>query len=479
MALTTVRRPVVIAGTRTPLDSSKAESQCGHARQGLRCGGSVIDRLVRAQDSDPWAIPRAPTDGEAVVLVHQRRVGTVDDTLFDELTGLALAAGAQVLARLHARRHRPEPGGFLGKGKTLELAGLVESHCATLVIVDQRLSPIQERNMERVIRCRVIDRTRLILDIFALRARSREGQLQVELAQLRYLSTRLVRGWSHLERQRGGIGLRGPGEMQLETDRRLLGSRISRLKKQLERVRAHRSVVRRGREKLPLVSMVGYTNAGKSSLFNGLTGANVLVADQLFATLDSTIRKMEVAGIGTVLLSDTVGFIQGLPTTLIEAFRGTLEEVGLSNLLLHVVDMSDPQHLEHSHQVEETLEEIGAGAIPRIAVLNKIDQVDMSASVRRFGTGEVRSVAVSAATGEGMTGLQGVIAERLSGVRVLKRLRLPPTSYRLRAQVYSLARVESERIDEDGYCVLDIEIGAASEGRLAAQKEFNVAYWTD
>jgi GTP-binding protein HflX len=259
-----------------------------------------------------------------VVLVHQRRVGTVDDTLFDELTGLALAAGAQVLARLHARRHRPEPGGFLGKGKTLELAGLVESHCATLVIVDQRLSPIQERNMERVIRCRVIDRTRLILDIFALRARSREGQLQVELAQLRYLSTRLVRGWSHLERQRGGIGLRGPGEMQLETDRRLLGSRISRLKKQLERVRAHRSLVRRGREKLPLVSMVGYTNAGKSSLFNGLTGANVLVADQLFATLDSTIRKMEVAGIGTVLLSDTVGFIQGLPTTLIEAFRGTL-----------------------------------------------------------------------------------------------------------------------------------------------------------
>ena len=225
--------------------------------------------------------------------------------------------------------------------------------------------------------------------------------------------------------------------------------------------------------------MVGYTNAGKSSLFNGLTAANVLVADQLFATLDSTIRKMEVAGIGTVLLSDTVGFIQGLPTTLIEAFRGTLEEVRLSNLLLHVVDMSDPQHLEHSHQVEETLEEIGAGAIPRIVVLNKIDQVDMAASVRRFGTGEVRSVAVSAATGEGMTGLQGVIAERLSGVRVLKRLRLPPTSYRLRARVYSLARVESERIDEDGHCVLDIEIGAAAEGRLAAQKEFNVAYWTD
>jgi len=244
-------------------------------------------------------------------------------------------------------------------------------------------------------------------------------------------------------------------------------------------VRVHRSLVRRGREKLPLVSMVGYTNAGKSSLFNALAGANVLVADQLFATLDPTIRKMELAGIGTVLLSDTVGFIQGLPTTLVEAFRGTLEEVRLSNLLLHVVDMSDPQQLEHSHQVEETLEEIGAGAIPRIVVLNKIDQVDMSASVRRFGTGEVRSVAVSAATGEGMTGLQGVIAERLSGVRVLKRLRLPPTSYRLRAQVYSLARVESERIDEDGHCVLDIEIGAASEGRLAAQKEFNVAYWID
>ena len=240
-----------------------------------------------------------------------------------------------------------------------------------------------------------------------------------------------------------------------------------------------RSLVRRGREKLPLVSMVGYTNAGKSSLFNGLSGAHVLVADQLFATLDPTIRKTELAGIGTVLLSDTVGFIQGLPTTLVEAFRGTLEEVRLSNLLLHVVDMSDPQHLEHSHQVEETLEEIGAGAIPRIVVLNKIDQVDMAASVRRFGTGEVRSVAVSAATGEGMTGLQGVIVEHLRGVRVLKRLRLPPTSYRLRAQVYSLARVESERIDEEGHCVLDIEIGAASEGRLAAQKEFNVAYWAD
>ena len=477
--LTTARGSAVIAGTGAPLEPREVGIPSDHTHQGLGCGGSVIDRLADVQDSDPWAIPRAPTDGETVVLVHQRRVGVADDALFNELAGLALAAGGQVLDCLHARRHRPEPGGFLGKGKTLELAGLVESHCATLVIVDQRLSPIQERNMERVIRCRVIDRTRLILDIFALRARSREGQLQVELAQLRYLSTRLVRGWSHLERQRGGIGLRGPGETQLETDRRLLGTRISKLKKQLERVRAHRSLVRRGRDKLPLVSMVGYTNAGKSSQLNTLTAANVLVADQLFATLDPTIRKMELAGIGTVLLSDTVGFIQGLPTTLVEAFRGTLEEVRLSNLLLHVVDMSDPQQLEHSHQVEGTLEEIGAGAIPRIVVLNKIDQTDMAASVRRFGTGEVRSVAVSAATGEGVTALQGVIAECLAGGRVLKRLRLPPTSYRLRAQVYSLARVESERIDEDGHCVLDIEIGAASEGRLAAQKEFNVAYWTN
>ena len=401
----------------------------------------------------------------------------MSERLFFELSGLARAAGARVAATLHARRRRPDPATFLGKGKTGELAAMVKALSATLVIVDQALTPIQERNLERNICCRVIDRTRLILDIFSLRARSREGQLQVELAQLRYLSTRLVRGWTHLERQRGGIGLRGPGETQLETDRRLLGARISRLKKQLIRVRGHRELIRQRRRGIPTMALVGYTNAGKSSLFNCLTAAEVAVADQLFATLDPTTRRVQLPGGGAVLMSDTVGFIQGLPATLVDAFRATLEELTQASLLLHVVDAADEDHMEQSRQVDDTLREIGAGEIPRIVVLNKIDCIETQPTMRISSTGGRRSVAVSAITGLGLNDLRQAIAERLSGLRSRRQVRLPPSRYRLRAQVYSLATVASERIDPDGHCVLDIEIAPESEGRLMAQAGFKASYW--
>ncbi|MDP6949266.1 MAG: GTPase HflX, partial [Arenicellales bacterium] len=280
---------------------------------------------------------------ERVLLVHQGNSGAVLDEDFAELEGLALSAGALVVGRVPAARRTPHPSTFVGSGKSREIAHRVQEQQVDLVIIDQAISPVQERNLESAVGCRVIDRTRLILDIFALRARTSEGKMQVELAQLKHLSTRLIRGWTHLERQRGGIGLRGPGETQLESDRRMLGQRIRALQKRLQRVGAQRGLRRRRRNRVPIptVTLVGYTNAGKSSLFNRLVSAEAFAADQLFATLGPTMRKLKLPAFGAVVLSDTVGFITGLPHTLVQAFQSTLEEIASSSLLLQVADDSD------------------------------------------------------------------------------------------------------------------------------------------
>ena len=295
---------------------------------------------------------------------------------------------------LTGKRERPDVATFLGKGKAEELRDLVTSAQVEVVIVNHDLSPAQERNLEKIVSCRVLDRNGLILDIFAQRARSHEGKLQVELAQLEHLSTRLVRGWTHLERQRGGIGLRGPGETQLETDRRLLRERVKSLTRRLEKVRAQRQSRRKARHRIPIptVSLVGYTNAGKSTLFNRLTGAGVYVADQLFATLDPTMRHVSLAGNAEAILADTVGFIRHLPHQLVEAFKSTLEEVAEADLLLHVVDGSSPERREQIEQVQKVLQEIEADHIPQITVFNKIDLTGESPRLERDETGRVTRV---------------------------------------------------------------------------------------
>jgi GTPase len=321
----------------------------------------------------------------------------------EEIRLLAASAGAKARALIGGRRARPDPGLFLGKGKVEEVAQSVAATGARLAIFNHELTPVQERNLERILGCRVVDRVSLILDIFAQRARSHEGKLQVELAQLEHLSTRLVRGWTHLERQKGGIGLRGPGETQLETDRRLLGKRVKALKEKLARVRLQRAVQRRARNRSHLspVSLVGYTNAGKSTLFNRLTRADVLAAERLFATLDTTTRRVFMGSGAGVVLSDTVGFIRRLPHTLVEAFHATLEETTHAGLLLHVVDASSADRAAQIAAVDQVLAEIGAQAIPQVMVLNKIDRTPFPARLERDEYGRICRVWMSSTTGEG------------------------------------------------------------------------------
>ncbi|GLW60929.1 MAG TPA: GTPase HflX [Hydrogenophilus thermoluteolus] len=333
----------------------------------------------------------------------------------EELRQLVVSAGAEIVGALTVRRAKPDPATFLGSGKVTELAALVREHGADLVVFNHALSPAQQRNLEQALACRVVDRNTLILDIFALRAKSAEGKLQVELAQLEYLSTRLVRGWTHLERQRGGIGLRGPGETQLETDRRLIGARVNRLKARLQRLEKQRATRRRGRQRygVPQVSLVGYTNAGKSTLFNALTKAQTYAADQLFATLDTTSRRIWLPQTGNVVLSDTVGFIRDLPHDLVAAFHATLEEVKEADLLLVVSDLASPDNDAQREAVTETLRQIGAESVPVLEVGNKIDLLDQSPEVVRDGCGTIRRVTVSAATGAGLELLRAAIDERL------------------------------------------------------------------
>jgi GTP-binding protein HflX len=326
---------------------------------------------------------------------------------------LVKGAGVQVLSVIEARRARPDAALFAGKGKVEEIAAEVRAVEASVVIFNHQLSPAQQRNLERAFECRVVDRNSLILDIFAQRAQSHEGKLQVELAQLDYLSTRLVRGWTHLERQKGGIGLRGPGEKQLETDRRLLGERVKLLKSRLATLERQRAVRRRARERRDVmsISLVGYTNAGKSTLFNALTKAGAYAADQLFATLDTTSRRLFLGEAGSVVLSDTVGFIRDLPHSLVAAFHATLEETVSADLLLHVVDSASEDREGQIAAVNGVLEEIGAGGLPQILVWNKIDVTLASPEVQRDACGKISRVLLSARTGEGLDLLREVLAE--------------------------------------------------------------------
>ena len=354
-----------------------------------------------------------PAAGERAVIV-QLDFGQADlaDQL-EEVRLLAESAGGLVCAEVGGRRHSPDPKTFAGKGKVHEIAAALAAAEADLVIFNHELSPAQERNLERELKCRVIDRTSLILDIFALRAQSAEGKLQVELAQLEHLSTRLVRGWTHLERQRGGIGLRGPGETQLETDRRLLGNRVKTLKERLARLERQRGVQRKARDRGDVlnVSLVGYTNAGKSTLFNALTKAGVYAANQLFATLDTTSRKLWVEGAGNIVISDTVGFIRDLPHSLVAAFHATLEATAQADILLHVVDCANHARDEQMAEVNKVLQEIGAECVPQVLVWNKIDLTEAAAGVERDEYDKIRRVRVSARSGEGLNLLRGALAE--------------------------------------------------------------------
>jgi len=373
-------------------------------------------------------IERPETGERAVIVQLDLGKGDYEDRL-DEFTLLALSAGAVPVARAGGKRQAPDPATFAGKGKVAEILDLANANEADIVLFNHELSASQQRNLERALSRRVIDRNALILDIFALRARSHEGKLQVELAQLEHLSTRLVRGWTHLERQKGGIGLRGPGETQLETDRRLLGHRVKALKERLEKVERQRGVRRKSRERqaTPVVALVGYTNAGKSTLFNALTKAGSYAADQLFATLDTTSRQLYLGEFGQVVLSDTVGFIRDLPHTLVAAFHATLEETAGADLLLHVIDSSAPDRDAQIEAVDRVLAEIGADAVPQIRVLNKVDLMPaLQPGADPAGCDNICKVRVSARTGAGLADLRSVIAARLQAEKIAAAQRVQP-----------------------------------------------------
>ncbi len=386
----------------------------------------------------------------------------------EELRLLAESAGAAVVSCVSTSRKVADPATYIGKGKVAELSEQVKQLDADLVIINHSVSPIQERNLERAVESRVLDRTGLILDIFAQRAATHEGKLQVELAQLRHLSTRLVRGWTHLERQKGGIGLRGPGETQLETDRRLIGRRIKHLKKRLDKVSAQRGLRRKSRRKVPIptVCLVGYTNTGKSSLFNKLTGADVLAVDQLFATLDPTMRRLDLPDRGSVILSDTVGFIRDLPHTLVQAFHSTLEEVTQAALLIHVVDASDEEHDVHMGQVDAVLEELGAGEIPVITVYNKIDLTGRTSTCECNEQGLPDRIWLSAHRGDGLDVLRDAVQQHVNRFNRVCVFHIPPIAAEVRAFLYRHANVIEEDCDQDGAWMIRAEIADSEMGRL-------------
>jgi GTP-binding protein HflX len=397
---------------------------------------------------------------ERAVLVQLNLGGNKNRQDADEFTELVRSAGAETTALIQGTRHTPSAQYFAGKGKAEEIKQAVIAHDADVVIFNHALSPAQERNLEQLVECRVLDRTSLILDIFAQRARSHEGKLQVELAQLRHMSTRLIRGWTHLERQKGGIGMRGPGETQLETDRRLLNIRIKQIKKRLEKVGNQREQSRQLRQKteIPTVSLVGYTNAGKSTLFNAITNASVFAADQLFATLDPTLRRVELPNQQTIILVDTVGFIRDLPHELVVAFKATLQETAESDLILHVIDSHDEQRDMYRQEVNNVIEMLGAKDIAQIEVMNKIDLSDYSQRIDPAHAGTPARTWLSAHTGDGVRQLLEYLGEIFAKSIFSGLLTLPPEKARLRAKLYEDKAIKNETISATGEYLLEVKI---------------------
>jgi GTPase len=412
-----------------------------------------------------------PRSGEKAVLVRIG-VGTpATEQDLSEFAALARSAGALPVATIGGFRPRPDPRLFVGSGKAQQIREAAAEEGADVILFDHALSPSQERNLEQLIERRVLDRNGLILDIFAQRARSFEGKLEVELAQLRHIASRLVRGWTHLERQKGGIGLRGPGETQLETDRRLLANRIRTLSRRLEKLQRQRDTGRQARREVPVptVALVGYTNAGKSTLFNALTGSDSYVADQLFATLDPTVRRVELPGSQIAVLADTVGFMRDLPHELVAAFRSTLQEARDATLLLHVIDASDPQRLERIDQVNEVLRSIGAGEIAQIEVFNKIDRIGALPRLERAPDGCLARVWVAAAHNTGLELVRAALTNALWPELERATLQVDLQAAAVRSRLYADHRVRAERVREDGGWEMEVEVTPRQLDALARE----------
>jgi len=424
-----------------------------------------------------------PRSGEKAVLVHVSLQGSDESGDIGEFVELARSAGAEALATLVVQRRALDPRLYIGAGKGEEIKAQIAALGAELVVFDNALSPSQERNLEALLCCRVLDRTGLILDIFAQRARSHEGKLQVELAQLRHLSTRLVRGWTHLERQKGGIGLRGPGETQLETDRRLLSKRIDHIDRRLRRVDGQREQGRRARRRneLPTVSLVGYTNAGKSTLFNRLTDAGVYAEDQLFATLDPTLRRVTLGAGSAAILADTVGFVSRLPHELVAAFKSTLRETVEADLLLHVIDAQGAQRAAEIAEVEDVLRQIGAADIPRIEVFNKIDLMPGAAPRVEYcgATQRATRVWLSAVSGAGVDGLLSALTEWFRRDQISGYLCLEPTEGRLRALLHEHGAIVHENHGEDGGWELELQLTRRDYHRLRKHEPGLAERWRE
>lgn len=423
-----------------------------------------------------------PDSGEVAILVHLKLDSEREPEDPREFEELVISAGGDPVSLVAGSRSTPHRKYFVGTGKLDELKQAICEYCADIVIFNHSLSPSQERNLEGELECRVLDRTALILDIFAQRARTHEGKLQVELAQLQHMSTRLVRGWTHLERQKGGIGLRGPGETQLETDRRLLRARIKSILKRLEKVRSQRNQSRRSRERaeVPTVSLVGYTNAGKSTLFNRLSASSVHVADQLFATLDPTMRHIDLDDVGSTILADTVGFISHLPHKLIEAFKATLEETASATLLLHVVDAPSEMRQINIKHVNDVLSEIGALKLPTLIIFNKIDLLDQTdQKIDRDVSGRPIAVWLSAQTGIGCELLLQAMSELLSKDMICEQLKITPGMGKLRAIFYQNNAVIAETLRDNGDSLLKVRIPRIDYLRILKDLNINPTQLTE